>query len=89
MITRNEFRVLCAVKDQPGMTQRELADALGISLGTVNNVCRALGKAKLIEDGAITERGMKELAPFRVENAVIMAAGMSTRFAPVTIWDVP
>ena len=84
MITRNEFRALCAVKNQPGMTQRELADALDISLGTANNVCRALGKAKLIEDGAITERGMKELAPFRVENAVIMAAGMSTRFAPVS-----
>ncbi|WP_350455431.1 phosphotransferase [Slackia heliotrinireducens] len=84
MITRNEFETLCAIRQNPGATQRELADALGVSLGTVNNVHRSLTKAKLIEEGRITARGLKELRPYKVENAVIMAAGLSSRFAPIS-----
>ena len=84
MINRNEFDALCAIKDHPGMTQRELADALGVSLGTANTVHKALSRAKLTGDGRITARGMRELKPYKVENAIIMAAGMSSRFAPIS-----
>jgi len=84
LINRNEFDALCAIKDHPGMTQRELADALGVSLGTANTVHKALSRAKLTEDGRITARGMRELKPYKVENAIIMAAGMSSRFAPIS-----
>ena len=37
-MNRNEFNALCAMREHPGMTQRELADLLGISLGTANNI---------------------------------------------------
>ena len=84
MITRNEFSALCAIREHPGATQRELAELLGISLGSANNVHRALAKAKLVEDGRVTARGMRELKPYKVDNAVIMAAGMSSRFAPIS-----
>jgi len=84
MINRNEFNALCALKERPGMTQRELADALDISLGTANAVHRALAKEKLVEDGRITARGMRELKPYKVDNAIIMAAGLSSRFAPIS-----
>lgn len=84
MINRNEFNLLCAVREHPGSTQRELADYLGISLGSVNNVHRGLTKAKLVEDGRVTARGMRELRPYKVDNAVIMAAGLSSRFAPIS-----
>lgn len=84
MITRNEFNLLCAIREHPGSTQRELADCLGISLGSVNNVHRGLVKAKLVEDGRVTARGMRELRPYKVDNAVIMAAGLSSRFAPIS-----
>ena len=84
MINRNEFNVLCAVREHPSITQRELAKELGISLGLVNKVCQSLKKAKLVQNGQITSRGMKELEPYKVDGAVIMAAGMSSRFAPIS-----
>lgn len=84
MINRNEFDTLCAIRKHPGSTQRELADALGISLGLANKACKSLAAAKLVEDGRVTARGMRELKPYKVDNAVIMAAGMSSRFAPIS-----
>ena len=84
MINKNEFEMLCAVKDNPGLTQRELAQVLNASLGRVNKVHKGLEKAKLVERGEITPRGMKELEPYKVENAIIMAAGLSSRFVPIS-----
>ena len=84
MINRNEFEVLCAMREHPGTTQRELANVLGVSLGTVNNTHRKLVKEKLVEDGRVTARGMRELKPYKVDNAIILAAGLSSRFAPIS-----
>ncbi|WP_443741830.1 hypothetical protein [Tractidigestivibacter sp.] len=42
---------------------------------------RGLG---LVAGATITELGRKALEPYRVENAVIMAAGLSSRFVPVS-----
>ena len=84
MITRDEFNALCAFRENPGITQRQLADILGVSLGTANSIHQSLEKAKLIEDGRVSARGMSELKPYKVDNAVIMAAGLSSRFAPIS-----
>lgn len=84
MLDKKEFDALLALKNNPGLTQRELAESMGVSLGSANKTARQLASAKLVEDGALTERGLAELAPYRVDNAVIMAAGMSTRFAPIS-----
>ena len=84
MINRNEFDMLCALREAPGITQRELAERLGISLGQANKVHKGLEKAKLVKNGEVTARGMKELEPYKVKNAIIMAAGMSMRFVPLS-----
>ena len=84
MLDKKEFDALLALKNNPGLTQRELAESMGVSLGSANKTARQLASAKLVEDGVLTERGLAELAPYRVDNAVIMAAGMSTRFAPIS-----
>lgn len=84
MIKRNEFNVLCAIREHPRVTQRELAELTGMSLGSINNIYRALSKSKLIDEGRITARGMRELKPYKVDNAAIMAAGVSSRFAPIS-----
>ncbi len=39
-------------------------------------------------DGGLDEQGRKVLAPYRVDNAVILAAGLSARFAPLS-WETP
>lgn len=38
----------------------------------------------LIADKQITSAGVEALVPYKVKNAIIMAAGMSTRFAPLS-----
>ena len=43
------FRLLRLLQDNPHMSQRELADAVGISLGTVNYCLRALLDKGLIK----------------------------------------
>lgn len=40
----------------------------------------------LVSGAAITELGLAALEPYRVENAVIMAAGLSSRFVPISYW---
>ena len=84
MLNRDEFNALCTMLEKPGVTQRQLATLLGVSLGTANTIHQNLSKTKLIENGKVTKRGLTELAPYKVENAIILAAGLSTRFAPVS-----
>ena len=84
MIKCKQFDALCALKKHPHATQRELANAIGVSLGTANGIIRTLTQEKLVEDGRLTARGLRELQPFKVENAIIMAAGLSSRFAPIS-----
>ena len=38
----------------------------------------------LIDEKGITEKGISALAPYKVDNAIIMAAGMSSRFVPLS-----
>ena len=84
MINRKEFDILCAIRVHPGITQREIAQLLEISLGSVNAACRNLAREKLVDSGKSTARGIRELKPYKVDNAVIMAAGLSMRFAPIS-----
>ena len=82
---RDEFHVLANLAKHSGLTQHELAQRCGVSLGTANSLVRGLKTAQLIDDGnCVTDAGIEALAPYRVDNAVIMAAGMSTRFAPIS-----
>ena len=39
-------------------------------------------------DGGLDTQGLEALAPYRVDNAVILAAGLSARFAPLS-WEIP
>lgn len=43
-----------------------------------------LEKGWLTEDGLLTEEGVRQLEPYRVTNAILMAAGLSSRFAPLS-----
>ena len=64
--------------------QRDIADASGLSLGVVNREYRELADKGLVDEAQVTPAGFTALSPYRVENAVIMAAGLSSRFAPLS-----
>ena len=98
MLSRNQFEVLNAVRKKKASTQREIAVATSLSLGTVSATLRSLKEAGLIASSAdanpseetkgvpdrthapaasisapmITAEGMKQLKPYKVDNAVIM-----------------
>ena len=67
------------------LTQREIVRQVNMSLGTVNSTLKELHKMELVtEDNRITDVGIRALEPYKVDNAVIMAAGLSSRFAPIS-----
>lgn len=83
-LTKNQFNALVAVLEQPCITPREISSKREISLGSVNKAIRDLEASGFIADGRVTPSGLAALKPYKVENAVIMAAGLSSRFAPIS-----
>ena len=86
MLSRDQFLLLFKVqKKNVKINQKTLAEEMGFSLETVNKLVQHAEKQEWITpEYDLTEKGRKVLEPYRVENAVIMAAGMSTRFAPLS-----
>ena len=84
-LKQREFEVLYELdRNASKPSQRHLAEKTGLSLGTVNKTLNELAEKQLTEDGSISARGLAALEPYRVDNAVIMAAGLSSRFAPIS-----
>ena len=84
MLTKSEFKILSALHAEPLTSQREVTERSGVSLGTANKHLKSLRVQGLIDGHTVTERGLEALAPYKVENAIIMAAGLSSRFAPIS-----
>ena len=87
-LTKSEFDLLNYFRETRNITQRDMADKFSMSLGKVNKLVTDLKSKELINNTDtvydITERGMDALKPYKVNNAIIMAAGMSSRFAPLS-----
>ena len=91
MISEKQFKVLSFLREHPqeDFTQRELAEKLGISLGKINSLLKEMKEAQFLDqEGHLSELGDAALDPYRVQNAIIMAAGMSSRFAPLS-YEIP
>ena len=84
-LTRKQFDILesIAVSSMP-LTQRELADNLSYSLGTINRVLKELTDLSYVDNGTITSAGLSALEPYRVKRAIFIAAGFGTRLVPIT-----
>lgn len=84
-MTEKEFNLLTHLLQHPFENQRKTADAVHMSLGSVNALFNALKESGLLDEGnAVTDAGKAALAPYKVRNAVIMAAGFASRFAPLS-----
>ncbi len=85
-LTRKQFDILtCIEKGDKKKSQREIAEAAGISVGTVNKVMVELAEEKLIDNGKVTEKGYAALEPYRVKKAIFIAAGFGSRLVPITL----
>lgn len=84
MIDYYEFQVLANSAARKS-TQRDIAAKAGISVGSVNKAVASLQEKGLLNSSAApTSAGIAALEPYRVDNAIILAAGMATRFAPLS-----
>lgn len=83
-LDKKSFETLNCLRQAPGASQREIADGTGLSLGSVNAAMKELTSSGLLADGAPTAEGLKALSPYKVDNAIILAAGLSSRFAPIS-----
>ena len=89
----NNLALLCRTVAEKELTsQRELSNELRVSIGTVNNLIKEATQKELIvhEEGTykITDAGLDWLEQFRVDNAIILAAGFGRRLVPFT-FDIP
>lgn len=87
----DRFGLLCrSIYEHPACTQRELATAMSLSLGTCNRLIREAQDAGLISfepnagNYSLLKKGNELLEQYRVDNAVILAAGFGSRFVPLT-----
>ena len=84
MLTRNEFEVLDSLNANARISQRDIAHEKELSVGSVNAAFKSLVSRGLVSDGVLTQKGEDELAQYKVDNAIILAAGLSRRFAPIS-----
>lgn len=85
MLNRYQFEVLSSCLQHDSRTQRDIAQAAGISLGSVNKAFKEMKSLGYIDgEGSVTEKGEAALSPYKVDSAVILAAGAATRFAPLS-----
>lgn len=84
MLSKKEFDVVLALHAGSVSSQRSLANETGLSLGSVNATLKKLASKGLVQGYELTSEGRDVLASHKVDNAVILAAGLSSRFAPIS-----
>lgn len=83
MITKKEFDVLYAVYDKKTTEPGYLATILYDDIEKIQNTAEKLMTMGYLDSNGITKEGMNLLERYKIDNAVILAAGMSTRFVPL------
>lgn len=85
-LTRKQFDVLSTLATtKETLTQRQLEELTGNSLGTINKIMKEFTDNGLVANGEITPEGIDLLEPYRAKKAIFIAAGFGTRLVPVTL----
>lgn len=85
-LTHKQFDILTVMeRNKNELTQREISEFSGMSLGSVNRILNTLVERGLVEDSKITEKGLEALEPYRVKRAIFIAAGFGSRLVPITL----
>lgn len=84
-LTKKQFDILEILADETkSITQRQLEEKTGYSLGLINKTVKELSELGFVSDGMITQGGVDALEPYRVKKAVFIAAGFGSRLVPLT-----
>lgn len=85
MLTQNEFTILNTIRKKGKLSYRELSKITNYSIGNITNIIKQLKEKEYLNDGLLTKKAMCELSNYKVDNAVILAAGPSSRFVPLSL----
>lgn len=77
-----QFQLLCNLADGKTYTPDYYAGLMFKDENAIEQAYENLVKDKYVNKNGITNKGIKMLEEHRINNAVILAAGMSTRFVP-------
>ena len=84
-LSKNQFKVLSYLATNEMTSQRALAQAQDMSVGSVNSAVNFFKSNGLVDENCrLTPSGIEALEPYKVKNAIIMAAGLSSRFVPLS-----
>jgi len=86
-LTKRQFDVLVAIEsnNKEKYSQRDISNDTNISVGLVNKIINELLENGFIDSNSmITQKGLKELEPYRVKRAIFLAAGFGSRMVPLT-----
>ena len=85
-LTHKQFSILVYLEQTVSPpTQRMVAEATGMSLGSVNRLVSELNTLGLVSNMRSTAEGLHALEPYRVQRAVFLAAGFGSRLVPVSL----
>lgn len=85
-LTQKQFDILSALAtSKQKLSQRQIEEKTGHSLGTINKIIRDFTETGYICDGEITPAGIDALEPYRAKKAIFIAAGFGSRLVPVTL----
>jgi len=85
-LTQKQFDILSTIAtSKEKLSQRQLEEKCGCSLGSINKSMKELVNAGFVEDGAVTAEGLNALEPYRAKRAIFIAAGFGSRMVPVTL----
>lgn len=86
-MTRNEFYILNTIYNASKGRAKTTMD-LGVNEALADGAAydRLIHEGYIDRaDGSLTQAGIEALAPYKVDNAVILAAGSATRFIPLSL----
>jgi len=91
-LTRTQFDILTflekenlTISGSKTITQRDIANKTGYSVGSVNKALVFLDENVLVENNRLNASGYSALEPYRVKRAVFLAAGFGSRLVPITL----
>ncbi len=91
-LTECEFEILLSLRkngDSQNLPLKSIAKKTSVSFKDAVSSLKNLVERKLIgDDYRITRAGLAALSAYKVNNAIIMAAGVSSRFVPLS-YDLP
>lgn len=89
MIMNNiQFEVMRNIKEEEEYSKAYFAQLLFKNEDEIESAYNALQENGFIKNGELTDVGEKYMVNHRIDNAVILAAGMSTRFVPFN-FEIP